>query len=84
MRLFLGRFLGKIRKTLKIGMNISWPDATMGVEDMVNEGVRRAYNDPDNKLRASVLSDPAGKLVVEKVATPDEFRAPLPRRVAPL
>jgi fumarate hydratase, class I len=31
----------------------------MGVEDMVNEGVRRAYNHPDNKLRASVLADPA-------------------------
>jgi fumarate hydratase class I len=30
----------------------------MGVEDMVNEGVRRAYNHPDNKLRASVLADP--------------------------
>ena len=30
------------------------------------------------------VSDPAGKLVVEKVATPDEFRVPLPRRVAPL
>jgi fumarate hydratase class I len=28
---------------------------------MVNEGVRRAYNHPDNKLRASVLADPAGK-----------------------
>ena len=28
---------------------------------MVNEGVRRAYNDPDNKLRASILADPAGK-----------------------
>jgi hypothetical protein len=30
------------------------------------------------------LSDPAGKLVVEKVAAPDEFRVPLPSRVAPL
>jgi hypothetical protein len=30
------------------------------------------------------LSDPAGKLVVEKVATPDEFRVPLPSRVPPL
>jgi fumarate hydratase class I len=27
---------------------------------MVDEGVRRAYLDPDNKLRASVLADPAG------------------------
>src|SRR5208337_3721671 len=38
---------------------VQW-DATMSVEDMVNEGVRRAYLDPDNKLRASVLADPAG------------------------
>jgi fumarate hydratase class I len=43
---------------LKVGMNVRW-DATMSVQDMVNEGVRRAYNDPDNKLRASVLADPA-------------------------
>ena len=46
---------------LKIGMNVQWPDATMSVTDMVNEGVRRAYLNPDNMLRASVLADPAGK-----------------------
>src|SRR5213593_998476 len=44
---------------LKVGMNVRW-DATMSVEDMVNEGVRRAYLDPENKLRASILRDPAG------------------------
>ena len=32
---------------LKVGMNVTW-DATMSVEDMVNEGVRRAYNHADN------------------------------------
>src|SRR5258706_5701549 len=32
----------------------------MNVADMVNEGVRRAYLHQDNKLRASILSDPAG------------------------
>jgi len=52
---------GIVTVFLKIGMNVRWDDATMGVEDMVNEGVRRAYNHPDNKLRASVLADPAGK-----------------------
>ncbi|MFC4727172.1 fumarate hydratase [Coralloluteibacterium thermophilus] len=51
---------GIVTVFLKIGMDVRW-DATMGVEDMVNEGVRRAYNHPDNKLRASVLADPAGK-----------------------
>src|SRR5215831_19765037 len=45
---------------LKVGMNLRW-DSTLSVEDMVNEGVRRAYLDPDNTLRASILSDPAGK-----------------------
>ncbi len=44
---------------LKVGMHLRW-DATMSVTDMVNEGVRRAYNNADNKLRASVLADPAG------------------------
>ena len=43
---------------LKVGMNVRW-DATLSVADMVNEGVRRAYGNPDNLLRASVLSDPA-------------------------
>ena len=46
---------------VKVGMNVRWDDATMGVTDMVNEGVRRAYLDPDNPLRASILRDPAGK-----------------------
>jgi fumarate hydratase class I len=46
---------------VKLGMNVRWADATMSVADMINEGVRRAYLDPDNKLRASILRDPAGK-----------------------
>src|SRR3970282_2382803 len=44
---------------LKIGMGVRW-EATMSVQDMVNEGVRRAYTDKDNPLRASMLADPAG------------------------
>ena len=43
---------------LKVGMNVQW-DATMSVTEMVNEGVRRAYLQPDNVLRASILADPA-------------------------
>src|SRR5579872_3305413 len=43
---------------LKVGMNVRW-DATMSLEDMVNEGVRRAYMQADNVLRASIVSDPA-------------------------
>src|SRR4249920_1759824 len=41
----------------KVGMNVRW-DSTMGFEDMINEGVRRAYLHPDNKLRASIVADP--------------------------
>lgn len=44
---------------LKVGMNVRW-DTDQSLEDMVNEGVRRAYNDPDNPLRASIVSDPLG------------------------
>ncbi|MBR9909024.1 MAG: fumarate hydratase [Gammaproteobacteria bacterium] len=50
---------GIVSVFLKIGMDVQW-DADMSLEDMVNEGVRRAYNHPDNVLRASVLSDPDG------------------------
>ena len=46
---------------LKVGMDVRWEGATMSLTDMVNEGVRRAYLDPDNKLRASILRDPAGR-----------------------
>ena len=60
---------GIVTVFLKVGMSVRW-DATMSLEDMVNEGVRRAYNDPDNKLRASVLSDPAGKRSNTKDNTP--------------
>jgi len=45
---------------LKIGMHVRW-DATSSVDDMVNEGVRRAYTHADNPLRASIVADPAGK-----------------------
>ena len=61
---------GIVTVFLEIGMDVRWADATMGVEDMVNEGVRRAYNHPDNKLRASVLADPAGKRANTKDNTP--------------
>ncbi|MDA8259837.1 MAG: fumarate hydratase [Betaproteobacteria bacterium] len=44
---------------LKVGMNVKW-DATLSLQEMVNEGVRRAYGNRDNPLRASVLADPAG------------------------
>lgn len=44
---------------LKIGMDVRW-EATMGLQAMVDEGVRRAYCHPDNRLRASMVSPPLG------------------------
>ncbi len=43
---------------VKVGMNVRW-DTTMSVQEMVDEGVRRAYLLPENVLRASIVSDPA-------------------------
>ena len=34
-----------------------------GLEARINEGVRRVYLHPDNKLRASIVADPAGARV---------------------
>lgn len=44
---------------IKVGMEVIFPDANLSIQEMVDEGVRRAYNFPQNKLRASVLADPA-------------------------
>jgi len=60
---------GIVTVFVKLGMQVQW-DATLSLDDMINEGVRRAYNDPDNKLRASILSDPAGKRINTKDNTP--------------
>lgn len=50
---------GIVTVFLQVGMDVQW-DAKLSVTEMVNEGVRRAYTHPDNVLRASILSDPAG------------------------
>lgn len=50
---------GIVSVFVKVGMNVQW-DSELSLEDMINEGVRRAYNHPDNVLRASVLADPDG------------------------
>ena len=61
---------GIVTVFLDVGMDMRWEGFTGSLEDAVNEGVRRAYNHPDNKLRASVLADPAGKRVNTKDNTP--------------
>lgn len=50
---------GIVTAFLHVGMDVRW-EGDMSVTDMVNEGVRRAYLNPDNKLRASILEDPDG------------------------
>lgn len=50
---------GIVTVFLNVGMDIQWQGG-MSVTDMVNEGVRRAYMNPDNKLRASIMDDPDG------------------------
>jgi fumarate hydratase class I len=50
---------GIVTVFVTVGMDVQW-DAQMSLTDMVNEGVRRAYMNPDNVLRASILSDPDG------------------------
>jgi len=49
---------GIVNVFLKIGMDVKWEGFTGSIQDAVDEGVRRGYNHPDNKLRASVLADP--------------------------
>jgi fumarate hydratase, class I len=51
---------GIVTVFVSVGMNVNW-DSELSLEDMVNEGVRRAYNHPDNLLRASILADPDGE-----------------------
>ncbi|PID41952.1 MAG: fumarate hydratase [Gammaproteobacteria bacterium] len=60
---------GIVTAFVKVGMDVRW-DADMGLSDMINEGVRRAYTHPDNVLRASILADPAGARVNTKDNTP--------------
>ena len=54
---------------IKVGMNVRW-ESRLSVQEMIDEGVRRAYTNVDNPLRASVLSDPAGARKNTKDNTP--------------
>ncbi|WFF42960.1 fumarate hydratase [Salinicola endophyticus] len=51
---------GIVTVFVHVGMDVSWA-CELSLDDMINEGVRRAYTLPDNVLRASVLADPDGK-----------------------
>ena len=45
---------------IRVGMDARF-EGPLTPEEMVNEGVRRAYTDADNPLRGSMLTDPDGK-----------------------
>src|SRR5512133_1566515 len=49
---------GIVNVFLKVGMDVRWGEFTGSLDDAINEGVRRAYTNPDNPLRASVVPDP--------------------------
>ena len=55
---------GIVTVFVKVGMDVRFEAAPgkelLDLQEMIDQGVRRAYLDPDNKLRASMLADPAG------------------------
>ena len=60
---------GIVTVFVDIGMEVRW-ETSQPLENLINEGVRRAYLHPDNKLRASILDDPAGARKNTKDNTP--------------
>jgi fumarate hydratase, class I len=65
---------GIVNAFVKLGMDVRFEPASgeepLDMQQMIDAGVRRAYLDPDNKLRASLQSDPAGKRINTKDNTP--------------
>lgn len=55
---------------VKVGMAVQWDKTDMTVQQMIDEGTRRAYMNPDNPLRASIVADPAGARKNTKDNTP--------------
>ncbi len=50
---------GIIIAFVKIGMKVQW-DSSLTIQEMIDEGVRKAYSNHDNPLRKSIVADPAG------------------------
>jgi fumarate hydratase, class I len=61
---------GIVNVFLKIGMDVRFEGFKGTIDDAINEGVRRAYNNAENKLRASVVADPLFTRVNTKDNTP--------------
>ena len=60
---------GIVTVFLKIGMDVQF-DTDMTVQELVDQGVRQAYTNSDNPLRASTVADPAGARINTKDNTP--------------
>jgi fumarate hydratase, class I len=60
---------GAVVVFMKVGMNIQW-QGDMSLQQMVDQGVREAYLNPDNKLRASMVSPPIGARMNTRDNTP--------------
>lgn len=60
---------GIVTVFLKIGTECRF-DTGINIQDLVDEGVRQAYNNAENPLRASVVADPAGKRLNTRDNTP--------------
>jgi fumarate hydratase class I len=60
---------GIVNVFIKVGMDVQW-QTDQSIDDMINEGVRRAYTHPDNVLRASIVSDPLGSRTNTRDNTP--------------
>ena len=54
---------------IKVGMDVQW-DAEMSLNEMIDEGVRQAYTNPDNPLRASIVFPPYGDRANTRDNTP--------------
>jgi len=61
---------GIVAVFVNVGMDVRWDDTSMDIQEMVDEGVRRAYTNPDNTLRASIMADPLGARTNTKDNTP--------------
>jgi fumarate hydratase class I len=70
---------GIVNVFLKIGMDVRFEGFTGSIEDAINQGVRQAYLQADNTLRASVLSDP----IFERKNTKDNTPAVIHMTVVP-
>jgi len=49
---------GIVNVFLEIGMDVRFEGFPAGIQEAVNDGVRKGYLNPDNVLRASIVADP--------------------------